>query len=77
MLGEHLVNRFIAAVSSLWLVEPEVHNAQHAEAAEDETGLATKVGLVRIEELWKNESPHGEERVLEGNADSDGLNSQT
>ena len=48
VLGEHLVNRFIAAVSSFWLVEPEIHNAQQPKAAEDETGFATKIGLVRL-----------------------------
>lgn len=56
-LLEELIKLLVRAAGGLDLVEPEVDQANYTECTVNECGLCSKVGLIRVEEVWDHECP--------------------
>lgn len=76
LLDKHLIQLLVTSARRLRLVNPQVHQADDRQPTEDEPQLAAEVEFIGVEQIRQDERPHGVQRVLQREANGDGLDAQ-
>lgn len=76
LLDKHLVQLLISAVRGLGVVEPQKHETEDREAAENKGELRGKVGLVGVEQERENKAPDHVQETLSGETNRNSLDTE-